>query len=306
MAGFYYFFPLVNGKRLSDKLGRIAFWLMLIGFNVAFFPMHLIGLRGLPRRVFTYPADSGFDTLNLISSVGAFVLGAGLAVFLWDVIRPKRKQPHSERNPWGAGTLEWLPEMPAKTWGVRSVPEIDSRYPLWDQPNFVRDVDEGRFYLPDAEEGHRETLVTSVIDAKPVQCLRVFGPTFIPLVAAVFTGGMFIFPTFKLWWPAAISAMLALGAILVWLWTGTAAIPEKKEKNVGLGLTLPLYLSGSSSVGWWAMFITMLGDMTAFVSVVFGYFFYWTIHKDFPPKASQGPGIFWPAWPPFFWWQLGH
>jgi cytochrome c oxidase subunit I+III len=295
VAGFYYFFPLVDGKKLSEKLGRIAFWLMFIGFNVAFLPMHLIGLRGLPRRVFTYPADSGFDTLNLISSVGAFVLAAGLAVFLWDVIRPKKKQPRSERNPWGAGTLEWLSEMPGKRWGVRSVPEIDSRYPLWDQPNFVRDVDEGRFYLPDAEEGHRETLVTSVIDAQPIQCLRVFGPTFLPHLAALFTGGIFIFPTFKLWWPAAISAMLALGAILIWLWTGTAAIPEKKEKNVGLGVTLPLYLSGSSSVGWWAMFITMLGDITAFLSVVFGYFFYWTLREDFPPKSSPGPGFFWPT-----------
>jgi cytochrome c oxidase subunit I+III len=106
---------------------------------------------------------------------------------------------------------------------------------------------------------------------------------------------MFIFPTFKLWWPAAISAVLALGAILVWLWTGTAAIPEKKEKNVGLRLTLPLYVSGSSSVGWWAMFIMMLGDMTAFVSIVFGYFFYWTIHKDLPSEASQAPGVLWPA-----------
>ena len=73
----------------------------------------------------------------------------------------------SERNPWNAGTLEWLQEMPGKPWGIRSIPEIDSRYPLWDQPNFVRDVDEGRFYLPDAEEGKRETIVTSVIDAQP-------------------------------------------------------------------------------------------------------------------------------------------
>jgi cytochrome c oxidase subunit I+III len=293
VAGFYYFFPLVNGKKLSDKLGRISFWLMLIGFNMAFFPMHLIGLRGLPRRVFTYPANSGFDTLNLVSSIGAFILAAGLGVFLWDVFRPKRKQPPSERNPWGAGTLEWLAEMPPKTWGVRSIPEIDSRYPLWEQPNFIRDTDEGRFYLPDAEEEHRETLVTSIIDAKPIQCLRVLGPSFIPLVAAVFTGGMFIFPTFKMWWPAAASTLLALGTILFWLWTGSALIPATQMKNVGLGLTLPRYLSGSSSVGWWAMFITMLGDMTAFVCLVFGYFFYWTRHKDFPPEGSPELNSIW-------------
>ncbi len=111
----------------------------------------------------------------------------------------------------------------------------------------------------------------------------------------MFTGGIFIFSTYHWWWPAAASGVLALGAILVWLWTGTAKIPEKEEKDVGLGLTLPLYVSGSQSVGWWAMFITMLGDITAFVCLVFGYFFYWTIHEDFPPDPHPGPGVFWPA-----------
>jgi cytochrome c oxidase subunit I+III len=295
IAGLYYFFPLVNGKKLSERLGRIAFWLLLIGFNVTFFPMHFTGLRGMPRRVFTYPADMGFDTLNMVSSVGAFVLAAGFAVVLWDVLRPKGKQPVCDVNPWNAGTLEWLAEMPGKPWGVRSIPEIDSRYPLWDQPNFVRDVHEGRFYLPDAEEGKRETLVTTVIDAHPRQCLRVPGPSFIPMLAAVFTGGLFIFATFHFWWSAAISGFLALVFILHWLWTSTAVIPEKEEKHVGLGLSLPLYVSGSKSVGWWAMFITMLGDMTAFVSLVFGYFFYWTLRRDFLAGASAGPGVFWPV-----------
>lgn len=295
VAGFYYFFPLVNGKKLSETLGRIAFWLMFIGFNVTFFPMHLTGLLGLPRRVFTYPAHLGFDTLNLISTIGAFILAAGFVVFVWDVVRPKGKQPYALRNPWGAGTLEWLADMPDKPWGTRSIPEIDVRYPLWDQPNFMRDVDQGRFYLPDAEEGKRETIITTTIDAQPIQCLRVPGPTFITFFAALFTGGLFIFATFHWWWPAAVSGVLAFGSILVWLWTGTALIPEKPAKDVGLGLTLPLYASGSSSVGWWAMFITMLGDLTAFVALIFGYFFYWTIHDDFPPDAAAGPGVLWPA-----------
>jgi cytochrome c oxidase subunit I+III len=294
-AGCYYFFPLIKGKKLSDRLGKIAFWLTFTGFNVAFLPMHLIGLRGMPRRVFTYPTGLGFDTLNLISSIGAFVLAAGIAVIFWDLIRPKGKQPISERNPWGAGTLEWLQEMPGKPWGVRSIPEIDSRYPLWDQPNIIRDYDEGRFYLPDAAEGKRETIVTSVVDAQPEQCQRLPGPTFITLFAALTTGGFFIFGTYHLWWLAFISLALAVIIITYWLWTGTAIIPEKDEKDVGLGLKLPLYVSGSLSMGWWAMFITMLADLTAFVSLVFGYFFFWTIHTDFPPNPSPGPGVFWPA-----------
>jgi cytochrome c oxidase subunit I+III len=295
VAGCYYFFPLLYGKRLSDRLGRLAFWFMFVGFNLTFLPMHLTGLRGMPRRVFTYPDELGFETLNFISTIGAFILGIGIAVVAWDIVRPKKKQPISERNPWNAGTLEWLPVMPPEPWGVRSIPEIDSRYPLWQQPNFVRDVDQGRFYLADAEESKRETMVSTVIDAQPMQCLRLPGPSFIPAIAALTLGGFFILGTFNLWIPALVSLLAAIGVIWYWLWTGTAVIPEKAEKNVGLGLSLPLYLSGSISVGWWAMLITMLAVFTAFVCLIFSYFFYWTIHDDFPPATAPGPGIFWPS-----------
>jgi cytochrome c oxidase subunit I+III len=295
IAGCYYFFPLINGKKLSDRLGRIAFWLIFIGFNVAFLPMHFTGLRGMPRRVFTYPSDMGFDAMNLLSTIGVFILGFGIAVVAWDIIRPKKKEPYSERNPWNAGTLEWIQTMPPPAWGVRTIPEIDARYPLWDQPNFVRDYDQGRFYLPDAEEMKRETLVTSVIDAKPLQCLRLPGPNFIGAVAAATLGGFFILGTFHLWTLALISLAVAVGVIWRWLWKGTSVIPEKAEKDVGLGLRLPLYMSGPSSVSWWAMFITMLAILTAFACLIFGYFFYWTIHEDFPPASAKGPGILWPC-----------
>jgi cytochrome c oxidase subunit I+III len=293
-AGLYYFFPLVTARKLSDRLGRIAFWLMLVGFNVTFLPMHLTGLRGMVRRGFTYPDGIGFDGLNLVSSIGAFVLAAGILLVLWDVARPRRHAAYSNRNPWNAGTIEWLAEMPSPPWGMRSIPEIDSRYPLWDQPNFMRDVDEGRFYLPDAEEGRRETLVTTAVDAIPVQCLRLGGNSFVTLVAALFTGGVFIFSTFHWWWLALASAVLALSSILTWLWTGTAEVPEKPEKDIGLGVTLPIYVSGPSSVGWWGMFITMMGILTAFISLIFGYFFYWTARPDFPPDPNGGPGLQWP------------
>jgi cytochrome c oxidase subunit I+III len=157
----------------------------------------------------------------------------------------------------------------------------------------VRDYDEGRFYLPDAEEGRREMLVTTPIDARPIQCLRVPGASFVTLFAALFTGGFFIFGTFHQWTLAAASALLALATILGWLWTGTASIPEKDDKDVGLGLRLPLYASGPASVGWWAMFITMLADLTAFISLVFGYFYFWTVHADFPPRSAPAPAAGW-------------
>ncbi len=295
IAGLYYYYPLAMDKKLSERLGTIGFWLMFVGFNVAFFVMHIAGLRGMPRRVFTYPPDIGLDAFNLIATIGAFILAAGILVIAWDVLRPKGRQPYSERNPWNAGTSEWLGEIPGEAWGARSIPVVSSRYPLWQQPDFMKDYDEGRFYLPDAAEGRRETLITSVIEATPIQCLRVPGPSFLPLLAALFTAAVFILVTFHYYTTALVSGVVATALIFTWLWTGTAEIPEKPSKDIGLGVTLPLYASGTQSVGWWAMFITMIGDMTAFASLIFGYFFYWTIHDDFPPDPSAGPGVFWPA-----------
>ncbi|GAD55432.1 cytochrome c oxidase polypeptide I / cytochrome c oxidase polypeptide III [Limimaricola cinnabarinus LL-001] len=238
IAGVYYFFPFFRKKMLSEKLGRWAFWLIFTGFNITFLPMHLTGLLGMPRRVYTYPQGLGIDWLNQISTVGSFIVAAGFAVFAWDIVRPKKDQPQIERNPWGGGTLEWSHEVPETKWGVRSIPHITSRYPLWDQPKLVERMDAGRYYLPDAEEGLRETIVTSVIDARPIQVQRVTGPAYVTIWAAVFTGGAFILPTFHIYGPAIVSAAFAVVCILYWLWTSTARPPEKDMKDVGLGLSL--------------------------------------------------------------------
>ena len=289
LAGVYYFYPFFTKKQLSERLGKIAFWLMFTGFNVTFLPMHLTGLSGMPRRVFTYPQSAGWDWLNLMSSVGAFILAAGFLVFTWDLLRPKHKQDHAPRNPWKAGTLEWSHTIPEEAWGSRSIPYVTSRYPLWDQDRLVARMDAGRYYLADAPEGKRETLITSVLDAKPIQCMRVSGPAWSTILAAIFTGGAFIFPTFHMYPPAIISGILAVACILYWLWTATAPIPEKNTRNVGLGLKLPVYASGPASAGWWGVFVTMLGDSTAFASLIFGYFFYWTSKTDFPPPGYDAP-----------------
>ena len=144
---------------------------------------------------------------------------------------------------------------------------------------------------PHAEEGRRETLITSVLDARATAMpARGGADRASPWSRRRLLGGVFVALTFELWILAALSGVGTLAAILWWLWTGTGEIPEKQTKDVGLGLRLPLYASGPASVGWWAMFITMVGDGTAFASLVFGYFFYWTIHPDFT-AGHAGPGL---------------
>ena len=110
-------------RLLSDRLGRVAFGLVFTGFNATFMPMHVLGLLGMPRRVFTYQAGLGWDTLNLVATAGAMVLAAGFAVVAWDVVRPSRTKARSPRNPLRAGTLEWLPPLPNPSWGTRPIPE---------------------------------------------------------------------------------------------------------------------------------------------------------------------------------------
>ncbi len=294
-GGLYYYWPLITGKKLSDRIGRTAFWFLFAGANITFFPMHFSGLMGMPRRVFTYPAELGIGGLNMVSTVGSFVFAFGVLLVCVDLARSPWREK-SERNPWKAGTLEWLAHPDDEDWGIRSVPLIESRYPIWDQKNFVAKVDEGRFFLPDAEEGRRETIITTVLDARPIQVIRLGTPSVVPMVTAGVLGSVFILTTYHLYWLAAVGVVGTLACVLYWLWTGTGEIPEKERKAIGHGLTVPLYCSGASSSGWWAMFITMMADATAFSGLVFGYFFFWTRHDDFPPSGvgMEGPGTFWP------------
>jgi cytochrome c oxidase subunit I+III len=252
----------------------------------------------MPRRVYTYPSGLGLDGLNFVSTIGAFLFAAGVAVILVDLCLSPRRT-HAPRNPWNAGTLEWLAHPRRdEDWGVRSVPLIESRYPIWDQPDFVRNVDEGRHFLPDAEEGKRELMITSVLDAKPLHIHRVATPSVKPMLAAATLGGVFIAMTYHRYVIACVFGVAAFVTIVWWLWTGTSVLPEKRAKHAGLGLMLPLQATGPASSGWWAMFIAMMADTTAFASLVFGYGYYWTIHPQFPPDAMPGllpPGWQWPA-----------
>ena len=192
-AAFYYWAPAFSRRPLSEWLGRWAFGLMFIGFNVTFFPMHLTGLMGMPRRVYTYPAGFGWDALNLISTIGAFTLATGVLVFLFDIMRNLRPTlSHAAGNIWNAGTLEWLPN---ETYSSRSIPHVLSREPLWEQAGLSEDVKAGRYYLPGAPTGHRETIVTSSIEAIPQYLLRLPGPGWTPVLAAVFTAACFLLLT---------------------------------------------------------------------------------------------------------------
>jgi cytochrome c oxidase subunit I len=132
MAGTYYWFPKMSGRLLSERLGRLQFWLTFLGFNLTFFVQHFLGLMGMPRRVFTYPDLPHWGLLNLLSTVGAFVLGAAMAVFLWNVVVSLRKGRPAGDNPWRAWTLEWATSSPPPEHNFERVPPVRGRRPLYD------------------------------------------------------------------------------------------------------------------------------------------------------------------------------
>ena len=131
-AGAYYWWPKMFGRMLNEGLGKLHFWLMLIGFNLTFFPMHFVGLHGMPRRVYTYPEGLGFELMNQIETAGAFLLGVAFLVFLVNMFQTWRKPRNAPADPWNGATLEWAIPSPPPEFNFAEIPTVHGRDALWE------------------------------------------------------------------------------------------------------------------------------------------------------------------------------
>ena len=286
-AGFYYWWPMISRRPLSERLGQWIFWLMFAGMHLTFLPMHLTGFMGMPRRVYTYLPSSDWTVTNLVSTVGAFVLAAGIALFLFDLARNFRFTADDDAgNVYGGGTLEWLP---TDLYSTRSIPVVRSREPLWDDPRLSDDVEEGRYLLPGSATGRRETIITSPLRAEPQYLQIMPGPSAWPGLAALFTAGFFILLTIQAYTPAVISGVLAIPSMMRWLWETDRPVADR-EVDVGGGIRLPTYVTGPSTHGWWAMVILLVVILMMFVMTVFSFLFLYGVHPEYWTAAGE------PAW----------
>ncbi len=219
IGGLYFWFPKFSGKMMNETLGKWSFWTSFIGFNVAFLPMHLTGLLGMPRRVYTYPAHMGWDTLNMVTSIGAFVFAIGILLTFINVLVSLRSGRIAGPNPWDAPTLEWSMSSPPPPYNFAVLPTVASRHPLWEQrlgdSHGTSTLDEG-FTLDDK----RETIGTTALDSEPDVILKMPFDSPAPFILTVGTSLIFagmLIPS-RLWAVTAVGCLVVIAAILIWLW----------------------------------------------------------------------------------------
>jgi cytochrome c oxidase subunit 1/cytochrome c oxidase subunit I+III len=215
----YFWFPKMTGKLLDERLGRWNFWTMFVGFNLGFFPMHISGLLGMPRRVYTYGEGMGWDWLNLITTLGSFLFAIGVLVFVWNVVKSYRHGASAGDNPWDAPTLEWATSSPPPPYNFAVIPVVASRHPLWEDRLESSDRRERSFVHAGLvlEQG-REALATTPLDAEPNLILKMPGDTIVPLLLALAMTIVTVGLAFVNWWVVVIGAASIAAAIFAWLW----------------------------------------------------------------------------------------
>ena len=219
VGAIYYWFPKFTGRMMSEKLGKWSFWTMFIGFNAGFFPMHIAGLLGMPRRIYTYPSRMGWDEVNLITTVGSFIFAVGVLIFLVNVVLSVKRGARAGANPWDAPTLEWAVSSPPPAYNFATIPTIASRHPLW-EGRIEGEEEHSRTKL---EEGYllmrgRETLGTSPIDAKPVVILKMPEDSYTPFLVGLFVSLLFVGLLLHSWTFTALMAALSCAALSSWMW----------------------------------------------------------------------------------------
>ncbi|MDX1520229.1 MAG: cytochrome c oxidase subunit I [Anaerolineae bacterium] len=289
----YYWTPkFLSGKLLSERLGHWNFWLMFIGFNVAFFPMHIVGLLGMPRRVYTYPMGLGWDIYNLVSTIGAFVFAAGVLVFVWNFFWSWRNGQPAGNDPWGADSLEWATASPPINYGFAVLPIVRSRHPLWDQENIHQGEEKVAKLLKGLSEWPtrwRAALVTSTLEGQPEEIFRVSGPSLWPFITAVGVITMFAAEIFTAREVALFGLLVTIVSVIAWNWPSESPTSTEEEKAFEAEHDIPVRIHGSRAVAQGGIKLTILILAIALSSLIFSYFYIRLENEMWPPNNIPLP-----------------
>jgi cytochrome c oxidase subunit 1/cytochrome c oxidase subunit I+III len=217
----YFWLPKMTGKMLNDRWGKVSFWTMFVGFNVTFFPMHILGFLGMPRRVYTYDSGLGWSGLNLLISIAAFFFALGTLITLVNFVWSQFHGEPAPADPWDADTLEWTTTSPPPEYNFAAMPVVNSRHPLWDEPYIpVAASAPGSATQALGVEGafDKEMTVSEGLDARPQNTLGVPSPTYLPFLAALGIAILFVGLLVDAQVVGVIGIAVGVCAVITWLW----------------------------------------------------------------------------------------
>ena len=293
-AAAYYWLPKYTGKLLDERLGKLNFWLMLVGLNVTFMPMHFVGLMGMPRRVYTYDGGQGWDVYNLISTIGAFVLFGGIVVFGVNLVYSHFRGAAAGHNPWGGDSLEWSVSSPPPDQGYSVPPIVHSRHPLWDQD----DLHAGDPRTVGLLHGlarwpltWRAALVTSTNLAEPEEVIRVSGPSIWPFLAACGTVAFFIAEMIHQLWALAAATIAIIVAVVMWNRPEPVPTTDAEEESFEHEHGISVRTDGGRSLAAWGMGLALLVATIAFATLLLSYFYLRVESPQWPPAGVTDPAL---------------
>ena len=288
LAALYYWLPLLTGRAAVQRLSIPAFWLVFIGFNMTFFMMHLTGLLGMPRRIYTYYGDEGWNGLNLLSSVGGFVMTIGFALVVIDLVVQLRYGRRVRRDPWRATTMEWAMPMPPAPYAFASIPHIDSESDRIAPGELAVSLARGEGYLGFARNGWQETLGVHMTTGEPDQLIVLPQPTYLPLYTALVTAGAVLALLFK-FYLLSLAAVLLVAGLFVFAAQRAGLARDYGPLPVGRGVSVPPYTEVASTPPWLALICTLVADGTLFTSLLFGTFYLWIAAPNWPGAVAPDP-----------------
>ena len=288
LAGMYYWLPLLTGRTTVRGLSTLAFWLVFVGFNLTFFMMHLTGLMGMPRRVYTFYGDEGWNWLNLLSSVGSFIMTIGFALVVIDLIVQLRYGRRVRRDPWKAATLEWAMPIPPQPYAFASIPHFDTATERAAPGDTALSLARGEGYLGFTRNGWPEALGVHITSGKPEQLIVLPQPTYLPLVTAIATVAVVLAFLFK-FYLLAILVTVVIAGLFIYGGQSAGHTRDYGPLPIGRGISVPPHTEVASTPPWMAMVCTLVADGTLFASLVFGTFYLWLAAPNWPSAVAFNP-----------------
>jgi cytochrome c oxidase subunit I+III len=265
LGGFYYWFPKVTGRMYHEGWAKASFWLTFLGTALTFFPMHIVGLLGMPRRVYTYPGGLGWDAYNLSETIGAYVLAAGLLLLVANLAVSRVRGPFAGPNPWNAPTLEWQTSSPPPPYNFAAIPRVGSEYPGWDPPAPGPLI-----------EAHAQPL-SSVRDGELDEVIELPAESAWPIVLAGCLAIVFTLLLTSHYAAAAISGAVAALVVAAWHWQ------EPRDAARPAGRSQP--------AGWWGIALFVATEATLLACVIGTYLYLRFKNVHWPPAGLPEPKV---------------